>query len=218
MREHPESPFYDSLVIKVLRNNERDWTIRRKSRPSSGDPQRLYAEYPWENSDFMELAADWITGFVDGEGCFYVGITEHPAMTVGYQVLPEFRIVQHVRDIQVLYGLKKFFQCGVVRQNHDDRYELRIRKLLCLEKVVDFFHKHPLKTRKKVDFTKFARIIYWMRNNEHLELEGLIKIIKLASEMNRGDQPQAIAILKQIQLAAKDKEKAHTVLKDADAM
>lgn len=158
----------------------------------------------------MELAADWVTGFVDGEGCFYIGITEHPETSVGYQVLPEFRIVQHVRDIQVLYTLKRFFQCGVVRQNHDDRYELRIRKLTCLEKVVDFFRKHPLKTKKNVDFRKFARIIYWMRNNKHLEPEGLIKIIKLASEMNRGDKPQAAAILQKIQLAAKDKDKVHT--------
>ena len=166
----------------------------------------------------MELSAAWVTGFVDGEGCFYVGITEHPEMMVGYQVLPEFRVVQHVRDIQVLHALKRFFQCGVVRQNHDDRYELRIRKLACLQQVVDFFRKHPLKTKKNVDFTKFARILYWMKNDEHLKSEGLIKIIKLASEMNRGDKPKAAEILKKIQLAAKDKEKVHTSLKDEDAI
>ena len=166
----------------------------------------------------MELAADWVTGFVDGEGCFCVSITEHPEMTAGYQVLPEFRIVQHARDIQVLHALKRFFQCGVVRQNHDDRYELRIRKLTCLEKVVEFFRKHPLKTKKNVDFTKFARILHWMRHDEHLTSEGLIKIIKLASEMNRGDKPKAAEILKKIQTAAKDKEKVHTSLKNEDAI
>ena len=38
-------------------------------------------------------------------------------MLQGYQVLPEFRIVQHKRDIKLLYGIKKFFGCGIVTYN-----------------------------------------------------------------------------------------------------
>src|SRR5437867_1233634 len=54
----------------------------------------------------MDLDAGWITGFVDGEGCFHVGIAKHPEMTAGVQVLPEFTVVQHERDVQVLHALK----------------------------------------------------------------------------------------------------------------
>ena len=115
----------------------------------------------------MEISPDWVVGFVDGEGCFYVGINEHPEMKVGYQVLPEFRVVQHEKDIQVLYALKEFFRCGVVRRNHEDRFEMRIRKLECLLNVVEFFEKHPLKTKKNVDFKKFARIVRWMKEEKH---------------------------------------------------
>ncbi len=32
-------------------------------------------------------------GFVDGEGCFYVGINPHPEMSSKFQVLPEFTVV-----------------------------------------------------------------------------------------------------------------------------
>ncbi len=143
----------------------------------------------------MELSPDWVVGFVDGEGCFYVGINPHPDMKVGYQVLPEFRIVQHERDIQVLYALKRFFRCGVVRRNREDRYELRIRKLSCLLRVVEFFEKHPLKTRKNVDFKKFARIVRWMAEGKHLEQQGLIQILELSLTMNRADKPEAEKIL-----------------------
>ncbi len=143
----------------------------------------------------MDLSPDWVVGFVDGEGCFYVGINPHPEMSVGYQVLPEFRIVQHERDIQVLYALKRFFRCGVVRRNRENRYELRIRKLACLLRVVDFFERHPLKTKKNVDFQKFARIVRWMAEGKHLEREGLIQIIELAMTMNRADKPKAQTIL-----------------------
>ncbi len=132
----------------------------------------------------MDLSPDWVVGFVDGEGCFYVGFTEHPEMTAGYQVLPEFRVVQHKRDIHVLHGLKRFFRHGVVRQNHEDRWELRVRKLDGLKQVVSFFRKHPLKTKKAVDFQKFARIVYWMEKRKHLSIEGLLEMVKYAQGMN----------------------------------
>ena len=146
----------------------------------------------------MEISNDWVVGFVDGEGCFYVGITEHPEMTVGYQVLPEFRIVQHQSDVQVLFALKKFFRSGVVRKNHDYRSELRIRKLDSLLDVVKFFEKHPLKTKKNADFKKFARIVRWMEEEKHLTKEGLIEIIRTASLMNRAEKPIAARILERL--------------------
>lgn len=146
----------------------------------------------------MKLSADWVVGFVDGEGCFYVGIYKHPEMTAKYQVLPEFRVVQHKRDIQILYAMKRFFKCGVVRQNHDDRYELRIRKMECLIKVVDFFQKHPLKTKKNVDFRKFAKIVRKMAQQKHLTNEGLKEIVKIAMEMNTGNHKHLKAIYKKL--------------------
>ena len=150
----------------------------------------------------MELTPDWVVGFTDGEGTFYVGINPHPEMKTGYQVLPEFRIVQHERDLQILYALKRFFRCGVVRRNHGDRYELRIRKLSCLEQVVEFFERHPLKTKKQVDFKKFARIVRWMREGRHLERDGLIRIIEVAMTMNRADKPKAREILEHLRRQA----------------
>lgn len=147
----------------------------------------------------MKLDPQWVTGFVDGEGTFYVGITKHPEMTAGYQVLPEFRIVQHERDIQLLYALKKFFKCGVVRVNHGDRYELRVRKLESLSKiVVPFFEKYSLKTKKKQDFLKFRRIIRFMEQRKHLTQEGILEIIRIAKQMNRGHKPVAEKIEKTI--------------------
>ena len=146
----------------------------------------------------MELNPHWVVGFVDGEGCFYVGVNRNRTTKTGYQVLPEFRIVQHKRDIQVLYALKKFFGCGVVRKNHDDRYELRIRKIECLKKVVEFFEKHPLKTKKNVDFKKFRKILLMMERKEHLTKEGLIKILEIALKMNTGNHNRLLETLREI--------------------
>ena len=140
----------------------------------------------------MKLDPNWICGFVDGEGTFYVGINKHNEMTSGYQVLPEFRVVQHVKDIQLLHALKNYFGCGVVRRNHDDRYELRIRKLETLTKcIVPFFQRYKLHTKKSLDFIKFAKILRLMQKRKHLEKNGIIEIIRIAKQMNRQNKPIA---------------------------
>lgn len=135
----------------------------------------------------MKLEAQWITGFVDGEGCFHVGINPHGEMTVGYQVLPEFTVVQHKRDVQLLYALKEHFGCGVVRTNHGDRMAYRVRSIEDLATVIiPFFFKHPLKSKKRIDFEKFRSIVLMMKEGVHLTEDGLSRIRSISSEMNRG--------------------------------
>ena len=136
----------------------------------------------------MKLEAQWVTGFVDGEGCFHVSINPHAEMSVGYQVLPEFTVVQHERDIQILHALKAFFGCGVVRKNHGDRMAYRVRsKEHLLQRIVPFFMKHPLKTKKHVDFLKFRDVLLLMDQNAHLTNDGVEKIRAIVRGMNRGN-------------------------------
>ena len=135
----------------------------------------------------MNLDAQWITGFVDGEGCFHVGINANAEMTAGFQVLPEFTVVQHERDVQVLHALKAFFGCGVVRVNHGDRMAFRVRsKEHLLQNIVPFFIEHPLKTKKNVDFQKFRQVLLMMEADRHLTSDGVEEIRSIASQMNRG--------------------------------
>ena len=144
------------------------------------NPQRLHVR-----SRPGKLNAQWVVGFVDGEGCFFVGINPHPEMTARFQVLPEFTVVQHQRDIQLLFALKKFFGCGVVRRNHGDRMAYRVRSLEHLsERVIPFFEEHPLKSKKRVDFSKFRKILRCMNQGVHLTEEGIERIKAIASTMN----------------------------------
>ena len=146
----------------------------------------------------MELSADWVVGFVDGEGCFHVSINRHPEMTVGFQVLPEFVVVQHERDRQVLMAVKRFFGFGVVRSNHGDRLCYRVRELESLGKVCDFFLRHPLKTKKAVDFLKFRDVVRLISLKRHLVGEGLLEIISIALEMNSTNRPALVAIKQEL--------------------
>ncbi len=130
------------------------------------------------------LDANWIVGFTDAEGCFYVGINKMPKMTLGWQVLPEFRIVQHDRDEELLKEIRDYFGFGGIKKNHGNRKDYRVRGLENLKEIVKFFEQHQLKTKKKQDFEIFSEIINLMNEDKHLEKSGLEKIALLASEMN----------------------------------
>ena len=147
----------------------------------------------------MELSPDWVVGFVDGEGCFHVSVNENPKTKLGYQVLPEFVVVQHQRDVQVLYALKSFFKCGVVKKNNGDRWCYRVRKLECLRAICEFFVKHPLKTKKNVDRIRFCKVVGYMLEGRHLSLEGLLEIVEIALQMNTGQRDALLRIKRDLE-------------------
>jgi hypothetical protein len=143
----------------------------------------------------MELNPDWVVGFVDGEGCFFVGIQRNPTAKIGFQVIPEFRVVQHARDLDVLHAFKRFFAFGRVCRNHDERWEFRVRKLEQLREVSRFFEEHPLKTKKRIDARKFSEVLRMMSEGRHLTEPGLKEIAKLAASMNTANRPRLAELI-----------------------
>lgn len=150
------------------------------------NPQRLYVWGVGEKVMEMNLDPQWIVGFIDGEGRFFVGINSHQSLKMSLQVLPEFTVVQHKSDIQLLHGLKKYFGCGVVRGNHGDRMAYRVRgHSHLLDTILPFFEKHKLKSKKRIEFERFRTIVLMMARGDHLTAEGLGKIRAIAATINK---------------------------------
>ena len=133
----------------------------------------------------QERLSLWISGFVDGEGCFHVSLNKMQKMNLGFQVLPEFRVVQHKRDLAVLYSLQNHFGFGKVCRNHGDRFEYRVRGHNNLKKIVCFFETYPLMTTKQINFRLFAYVVYLMDNKKHLSIDGVDLIRTITTVMNR---------------------------------
>jgi len=132
----------------------------------------------------MNLESQWVVGFVDGEGCWYVGCIKRTDMALGYQIQPEFTVVQHELDIQVLHALKAFFKCGSVTRNHGDRWCWRVKNLEhFLTIIIPFFEQHPLKTKRRQEFLTFRDICLKMKNKEHLNPEKIQDVIALANTL-----------------------------------
>jgi len=125
----------------------------------------------------MKLEAQWIVGFVDGEGCFHISVNKNDTMT-------------HEQDVKVLHALKAFFKCGVVRVNRKDktstRMAYRVRNVKHLLDIISpFFLDHQLKTQKHVEFRKFRKVLLMMDKGKHLTQEGLEEIRGITEQMNR---------------------------------
>ena len=135
------------------------------------------------------LQKDWISGFIDGEGCFNISITKHPGVKVGYNVQLKMHVTQHINSVNVLYAMKEFFKCGsmVVHNKLADRMRYQITAIAEIQNVlIPFLEEHPLLTSKFLNYLDFKKAVDLVSNKKHLTLEGIEQLRILAKGMNTG--------------------------------
>ena len=128
----------------------------------------------------------YISGFVDGEGCFCVSFQPSRRHRFGWEVRPSFSVSQNADRAELLYLLQKKWSCGFIRPDRSDKtlkYEVRnVTELV--ERVLPHFRAFPLLTSKQDDVERFDRICRLVREAQHLELDGFEQIVRLAVQMN----------------------------------
>src|ERR1044072_446332 len=60
---------------------------------------------------------NYLAGFADGEGCFYVGLHPTTNVTLVLQVIPEFHVSQNGERISVLQLFVEVLGCGGIKRN-----------------------------------------------------------------------------------------------------
>lgn len=161
-----------------------------------GNPQRLYVWKFLKNNinntkQIMttNLEAQWIVGFVDGEGCLNLDLHVKKDMRWGLQMQAEFTVVQHECDRQVLEALKEYFGCGSIGVNRKDststRLHYRCKNVQHLnDKIIPFFEKHKLKTKKRVEFERFRDIVHKLHSGYHNQsLKNFLEVVQLGEEL-----------------------------------
>lgn len=63
------------------------------------------------DKSYIQLNPLWVTGFVDGEGCFCVIISKSKNLKVGWRVRVYFYIGLHVKGGALLEAIKNFLWC-----------------------------------------------------------------------------------------------------------
>jgi hypothetical protein len=128
----------------------------------------------------------YISGFVDGEGCFCVSFHPSKRHRFGWEVRPSFSVSQNADRADLLYELHKRWRCGFIRPDSSDKtlkFEVRSIEDL-VAKVLPHFRVYPLVSSKQADVIRFDRICALVSERRHLGLEGFKEIVRLAMEMN----------------------------------
>ena len=102
----------------------------------------------------------YISGYVDGEGCFTVSISPRPTLRVGWEVRPSVSVSQNGDRSEVLLAIQEYFGCGSLRPDRSDltvKWETR-RLANLLTVVIPHFRAYPLQSGKRRDFELFAEI------------------------------------------------------------
>jgi len=138
------------------------------------------------NLDVVLLDPFFLSGFIDAEGCFSIGISKHKTCKTGYNVAAVFAIHLHYKDLALLKEIQAFLGVGNIYINKNTvRYSVNSHKEI-LNVIIPFFDRYPFLSKKGVDFKLFKEIVYMLNNKEHLTLEGLKKILSLRASLNLG--------------------------------
>ena len=81
---------------------------------------------PWQNC--REFLSAYISGYVDGEGCFTVSISPRAKLLVGWEVRPSFSVSQNADRAQLLFEIRARWGCGFIRPDRSDstlKFEVR---------------------------------------------------------------------------------------------
>ena len=124
-----------------------------------------------------KLDPNWVTGFVDAEGCFSV-IIEIPSASYDLKkkVRVSFEINLHEKDEEILNKIQYFFGVGAVYNRPDIKKSVyRVANVNYIKDVIiPHFTKYPLISKKAIDFLLWSKVIEIILNKEHLTKEGFL--------------------------------------------
>lgn len=127
----------------------------------------------------------WLSGFVDGDGSFYVSLVKDSSRKLGFAVNPTFSIIQNSKDLILLKNIIGFLECGSIANDTIGINSVRVSNFINLStKIIPFFKKYNLRTSKQLDFIKFNEILNIISKKDHLTLNGFNQIKSITLTMN----------------------------------
>lgn len=136
------------------------------------------------------LNPDYIVGFVDGEGCFSVTISQHRTLKRRLEVRPLFEIELREDDREILDRLQYTFQCGSVYHLTYRRYDwaphvkYKVSKIHDLTNIIiPFFDRYHLQAKKRKQYLLFRKAVRVVYKKQHLTNDGFEKILSIREQM-----------------------------------
>jgi hypothetical protein len=143
------------------------------------------ADNQQESKSPSRISPKYLAGFVDGEGCFYIGFSKRQDLPLKWQIITEFHLSQNPGGMNILKEFCRRIGCGYIKPNHpgslrDKSWVLIVKNQDDLrEKLISFFKRHPLHSNKARDFEIFEKVLFLMKKKRHLTKKGFKKIVEM---------------------------------------
>ena len=138
-----------------------------------------------------------ISGFVVGEGCFYVEFGKDTKYKLQIRVRPSFVIELAEDDLDILEAIKRSINCGTIYHVDFGRYKTyqykkwkrhvryKVSNITDIAtKLVPFFEQNPLFGKKAKAFYYFREVVQRIVAKQHLSSEGLTEIAELIHQLH----------------------------------
>ena len=143
-----------------------------------------YAEFRKKTSFKLNLNNDlknhWLAGFADADASFQVKILNRRNRI---EVRLNFQIDQKKDRILIL--IKDFFGGNIGYRKTQDTYYYGSTSFGSAKKVINYFDYFHLLSSKHINYLKWRKAYIIIQNRDHLNKNGIEKIIKLKNTMNR---------------------------------
>lgn len=121
----------------------------------------------------------WLSGFTDGEGCFYLAVRKHQSFPSPFA---QFSIKLRADDRPIIEAIHSFWGCGLVydlprARSGDTRRVVSycVHDIESLSSVVvPHFAAYPLRAKKSADFAIWSRAV------------ALLRLVSLRPRRSRG--------------------------------
>ena len=139
----------------------------------------------------IKLNPKYVSGLIEGEGCFCITISKHKTKRLGVDPRLMFEVEMIIDDKPLLEKLQNTLGCGHIYILNYKRYGWRphvkyaVKSFKDIQKIIiPFFKKHKLVGKKSKDFDYFCKASKIFEKKLHLTEKGIKDLGEIQSKMN----------------------------------
>jgi len=189
-----------SKIVEIIKNKEHltmeglQKIVNLKTALNLGIKDDLLRNFPetnimerciYDNSNISIPNPNWLSGFSEGESCFYISIYKSKRSIIGSAVQLVFKITQHSRDKKLLVSISKYLGCGRVEKRKGNACDYVVTSVKFFEEnILPFFKTNPLYGSKSLELAAFIKAFLILKDKEHLNEQGIEELRKIKVLMN----------------------------------
>lgn len=149
-----------------------------------------HVQYADQNSNFTidsskNFNNHWLAGFSDADASFQIKIIKRITRNK-----PEIRLNFQIdqKNAFLLNIIKEFLGGNIGYRKSQDTYYYGSTSFGSAKRVIEYFDQYHLQSRKHISYLRWRKVYRLIKDKEHLTYEGLSRILKIKSLINRHEE------------------------------